>query len=93
MNLPGVYANKIDKIIKNNDDYYREDKSNIVKRDVRELRRYFDRSGYAEKLVVKLYYSDNKSSIERLILCKGDCFINIDNKKIYFDDVSNFEVQ
>ena len=93
MGLPGVFANRIEKVIKNNDDYYREDRSNIVKRDARELRRYFDRNGYADRLVVKLYYSDSKSSIERLILCKGDYFINIDNKKIFFNDISNFEVQ
>ena len=27
MNLPNVFANKIDKVIKNNDDYYRESES------------------------------------------------------------------
>lgn len=93
MNLPGVFANKIDKIIKNNDDYYHEDKKSIVKRDARELSRYFDRNGYTDRLMVKFFYENNKNSIEKLVLYKGDYFVNIDNKKIYLNDVINFEVQ
>lgn len=93
MNLPNVFANKIDKVIKNNDDYYRESEEFLVKRDVRELGKYFDRNGYTDRLVVKLFYGNNKSSIEKLILYKGDYFVNIDNKKINLSDIVNFEVQ
>lgn len=93
MSLPGVFANKIDKVIKNNDDYYHEDRNKIINRDVRELSRYFDRSGYTDRLVVKLDYKDGKSKIEKLVLFKGDYFVNIDNNKIYLKDIINFEIQ
>ena len=93
MELPSVYANKIDKEIKNNDDYYRNDGNVIDKKDVRELIRYFDRSGYVERLYVKFYYKDNTSSVERLVLYKNNYFVNLDNKKIYLEDVVNFEIQ
>lgn len=93
MSLPDVFANKINKVIKNNDDYYRESKDVIVKKDARELGKYFDRNGYTDRLVVKLYYKDNKSSVEKLVLYRGNYFVNIDNKKIPLSDVISFEVQ
>ena len=43
--------------------------------------------------MVKLYYSDYTESIEKLILYKGDYFINIDNKKIYLKDIVDYEIQ
>ena len=92
MKLPSVYANKIDKNIRNNDEVFRND-SNVKRRDVRELIRFFDRSGYAEKLNVKLVYKDNSSSVERLVLYKNNYFINLDNKKISLSDVIDFEIQ
>lgn len=91
MELPSVYANKIDKEIRNNDEYFRNDKRQG--RDVRELIRFFDKSGYADKLVVKLYYEDNTSSVERLILYKSNYFVNLDNKRIALSDVVDFEIQ
>lgn len=94
MELPSVYANKIDKSINNNDDIYRSDNSTkVVFRDARELIRFFDRSGYADRLSVKLFYSDNTDSVERLILFRDDYFVNIDNKKIYLKNIINFELQ
>ena len=93
MNLPGVFANKIDKIIRNNDDYYHEDKKMVISKDVRELGRYFDRNGYTDRLVVKLYYKDGRNSVEKLILYKGSYCVNIENNKIYLSDIVNFEVQ
>ena len=94
MELPSVYANKIDKSINNNDDIYRSDNSKkVVFRDVRELIRFFDRSGYVDRLSVKLFYSDNTDSVERLILFRDDYFVNIDNKKIYLKNIINFELQ
>lgn len=92
MKLPSVYANKIDKNIRNNDEVFRND-SNVKRRDVRELIRYFDRSGYAERLNVKLVYNDNSSSVERLVLYKNNYFVNLDNKKINLSDVIDFEIQ
>lgn len=92
MKLPSVYANKIDKNIRNNDEVFRND-SNVKRRDVRELIRFFDRSGYAERLNVKLVYKDNSSSVERLVLYKNNYFINLDNKRISLNDVIDFEIQ
>lgn len=94
MELPSVYANKIDKSINNNDDVYRSDNSKKMEfRDARELIRFFDRSGYTDRLGVKLFYSDNTDSVEKLILFRNDYFVNIDNKKIYLKDIINFELQ
>ena len=92
MELPSVFANKIDKVISNNDVMYRDD-SNKKRKDVRELIRYFDRKGYSDRLRVKLLFEDNHESVERLVLFKGDYFVNIDNKKIYLKDVIDYEVQ
>ena len=93
MELPSVFANKIDKKFDNNDMVYSDSLRDKNNRDVRELIRYFDRKGYSDRLRVKLYYRDNNSSIEKLVLYKGDYFVNIDNKKIYLNDVVNFEIQ
>ena len=94
MKLPSVYANRIDKKINNNDEYYRNNlRDEVEVKDLNELKRYFDKNGYANKLVVKLYYRDNKNSVEKLILCRDDYFVNIDNKRIYFKDIVNYEIK
>lgn len=95
MKLPSVYANKIDKKINNNDEYYYNNnvREFVEVKDLKELKRYFDKNGYANKLVVKLYYRDNKNSVEKLILCRDDYFVNIDNKRIYHNDIINYEIQ
>ena len=94
MKLPSVYANRIDKKINNNDEYYRNNvRDEVEVSDLNVLKRYFDKNGYANKLVVKLYYRDNKNSMEKLILCREDYFVNIDNKRIYFKDIVNYEIQ
>ncbi len=94
MKLPSVFANKIDKIIKNNEDYYHSDneEKSISNSNVYELKNYFDKNGYAHKLVVKIK-TDSGEKIERLILCKNDYVINIDNKRIYFNDIKSFEIK
>ncbi len=93
MGLPNVYANKIDKVFNNNDVLYREDLNKKKVNDIRGLIRYFDSKGYSDRLMVKLYYSDYTESIEKLILYKGDYFVNIDNKKIYLKDIIDYEIQ
>ena len=93
MKLPSVYANKIDKVIKNNEDYYHADRGEKTsKKDINELKKYFDRNGYANKLVVNLTTKNGKS-VEKLILCKENYVVNINNKKIYFNDIIDFEVK
>lgn len=95
MKLPNVFANKIDKKINNNDEYYYNSnvRDVVEERDLNGLKRYFDKNGYANKLVVKLYYRDNKNSVEKLILNRDDYFVNIDNKRIYHKDIINYEIK
>lgn len=90
MKLPSVYANKIDKVIKNNTEYYRGDKE--IKKDLRELKNCFDSRGYANRLVVDIE-TVNGVRTEKLILCKNNYFININNEKIYFDDIVNYTIK
>ena len=90
MKLPSVYANKIDKVIKNNTEYYRGDK--VIKKDLRELKSCFDSRGYANRLVVDIE-TINGNRTEKLILCKSNYFININNEKIYFDDIINYTIK
>ena len=94
MTLPSVYANKIDKIINNNTDVYRGDESSKLnkKKDLSELKRKFDSRGYVNKLNVTIETSEGIKD-EKLILCLRDCFVNIDNKKIFFDEIINYEIK
>lgn len=94
MKLPNVFANKIDKKINNNDEYYYNNVREVIEpKDLNGLKRYFDKNGYANKLVVKLYYKDNNNSVEKLILNRDDYFVNIDNKRIYHKDIINYEIK
>ena len=91
MKLPSVYANKIDKVIRNNDEYFKGDRT-TTKKDSVELKKYFDRNGYANKLSVMLTLKDGKR-LEKLILCKDDYVININNQRIYFKDIIDYEIK
>lgn len=92
MELPSVYANKIDKEIKNNTEYFRGDKNENKKKDLTELKKCFDSKGYANRLNVVIETKDGKRE-EKLILCVRDYFVNINNKKIYFDEVIDYEIK
>ncbi len=92
MKLPSVYANKIEKDIKNNEDYFRGDKSTKVK-DLRELKGMFDSRGYANRLPVSLTLRDGRKVSDKLVLCKSNCFINLNNEKINFDDIVDYEIK
>jgi len=96
MKLPSVFANKIDKVIHNNEDYYhnKDSRDNVVfeNNNSESLKKYFDENGYARKLLVNMRTKDG-ISLERLILCKDDYVINIDNKRIYFKDIIDYEIK
>lgn len=91
MKLPSVFANKIDKEIKNNEDYFHAER-NIKTKSLKELKSKFDSNGYYNKLNVTIKTKD-KTSNEKLILCKDNYFININNQKIYFDDILDYEIK
>ena len=90
MKLPSVYANKIDKDIKNNTDYVHTDRK--VKSDISELKKEFDNNGYVNRLKVLIRTKDG-SKEEKLVLCKDNYFVNINNEKIYFDDILDYDIK
>lgn len=93
MRLPSVYANKIDKKIDNNTNYYHGENSFKNNKDISLLKSFFDNRGYVNRLSVSLVLKDGKRVDEKLVLCKNDCFVTLDNKKIYFDDIIDYEIK
>lgn len=93
MKLPSVYAHKIDKNIKNNTDYFHGDRNNTKVKDLRELKNEFDNKGYVNRLRVIFTMKDGRKKDEKLVLLKNDSFINLNNEKIYFDDIVNYEIK
>ena len=92
MKLPKVYANKIDRLNDNNKEYYKTSIKEDNNYDLTVLKNKFDYNGYANKLVVFIKTKD-KEQLEKLILCKDNYFVNINNEKIYFDDIISFELK
>lgn len=92
MKLPSVFANKIEKDINNNITYYHGDR-NVVSKDLRELKNMFDNKGYVNRLSVKLDMIDGTVRNEKLVLCKDSYFINLNNEKIYFNDIRDYEIK
>ena len=90
MKLPSVYANKIDKEIRNNCDYFRSQEDMIV--DLSSLKSLFDRNGFSDRVNVEIR-TKHGSSLEKLVLCKYNYFVNIDNKRIYFDDIIDYKIK
>ncbi len=88
MKLPNVFANTDIRTVDNND-------SSCVACngiDKSRLRSYFDNDGYVNKLNVIIRTKDGYSS-ERLILYRDNYVVNIDNKKIYLDDIIDFQLK
>lgn len=90
MKLPRVYANRIDKEINNNAEYYRGYEEKMV--DLTYLKSLFDSNGFGDRISVEISTKYGKS-VEKLILCKNNYFVNIDNKKIYFDDIVGYQIK
>ncbi|MBQ8659243.1 MAG: hypothetical protein IJ475_00185 [Bacilli bacterium] len=91
MKLPSVYANKIDRKIDNNEEYYRAGRD-TKRKNVSDLRSYFDRNGYVNKLNV-LITTDRGTREEKLILYRSDHFVNINNDRIYFKDIIDYDIK
>lgn len=89
--LPSVFANKIDKDLKNNDEFYRGSEE-VKKKDIRDIKKYFDHNGYANKLKVKLV-TKSGSSHEKIILYRDTYLVNINNEKINFEDIVDYEIE
>lgn len=92
MKLPNVFANKIDKVIKNNEDFFHGDRNTVKLKNPEDLKKYFDKTGYANKLLVNIRTKDGES-LKKLILCKDNYVIDINNTKIYFNDIIDYEVK
>lgn len=93
MSLPSVYANKIEKPIKNNTEVFHQERGvKIQKKNPSDLKKYFDRNGYANKLVV-LIKTENGERLEKLILYKDTYVINIHNEHIPLSSILDFEVK
>lgn len=93
MKLPSVYANKIEKNIKNNTDYFHADRNNVKQKDLRELKKEFDNNGYVNRLRVILTMRDGSKRDEKLVLLKNDGVINLNNDKIYLEDIVDYEIK
>ncbi len=91
MKLPKVYANKIEKNFSNNSSYYRSDNNKVVV-DLYNIRRLFDRNGFVDRLVVDIK-TKNGWNLEKLVLLKNDYFVNVENKKIYFDEILDYKIK
>ncbi len=91
MKLPSVYANRIEKNICNNVSCYHGDRNET--KDLRDLKNKFDNKGYVNRLGVKLYLKDGREIETKLVLCKDSYFIDINNEKIYFDNIKNYEIK
>jgi len=93
MKLPSVYANKIDKNINNNTDYFHGEKESLRNKDLSILKNYFDNRGYVNRLHVVLKMKDGQVRDEKLVLCKKDSFVTLENKQIRFDDITDYEIK
>ena len=90
MKLPSVYANIIDRQLNNNTDYFRSRDDRMV--DLTKLKSLFDRNGFGDRIGVEIK-TKNGSSFEKLVLCKYNYFVTIDNKKIFFDDIVEYKIK
>lgn len=90
MELPRVYVNKIDKSFDNNNSYYRNSIESKV--DLYKLRTLFDRNGFADRVSVDMKTNNGWNS-EKLVLLKDNYFVDINNKKIYFEDILDYKIK
>jgi hypothetical protein len=90
MKLPSVYANIIDRQLNNNTDYFRSRDDRMV--DLTKLKSLFDKNGFGDRIGVEIK-TKNGSSFEKLVLCKYNYFVTIDNKKIFFDDIVEYKIK
>ena len=88
MKLPNVFANTDIRTVDNN--YSSCVACNGIDKSL--LRSYFDNDGYVNKLNVIIRTKGGYSS-ERLILYRDNYVVNIDNKKIYLDDIIDFQLK
>ena len=53
----------------------------------------FDSNGYINRLRVVFTLKDGKKIDEKLVLCKSNCFITLNNKRILFDDSQDYDIK
>ncbi len=89
MELPKVYANPIDNEIINNQKIFYEEEEHV---DLLDLRKQFDENGYVNRLPVILSTKDGEKEC-KLVLCKKDYFVTLDNERIYFKDILSYNIK
>lgn len=93
MKLPSVFANNIEKNIDNNRSYYHGDSHKDEYKDLKELKDMFDSKGFANRIAVKLVMKDDRIVDDKLVLCKDNYFVNLNNDRIYFDSIKSYEIK
>ena len=56
------------------------------------LKKEFDNNGYVNRLKVLIRTKDG-SREEKLVLCKDNYFVDINNEKIYFDEILDYDIK
>lgn len=90
MKLPSVYANVVSKQINNNSSYYRGRDTTTA--DLSALKALFDKNGFGDRINVEVKTSSGLN-LEKLVLCKKNYFVTIDNRKIYFDSILEYKIK
>ena len=90
MKLPSVYANVVGKQINNYSNYYRS--RDDVSVELSNLMALFDRNGFGDWNYVEKKTCDGVK-LEKLVLCKNNYFVTIDNRKIYFDSILEYKIK
>lgn len=92
MTLPKVFANKVNKKIDNNREIYFEESKSLEKKSLDELKSYFDDNGYVNRLPVTIFTKDGSKDY-KLVLCKSNYFVSLNDEKIYFDEIVNYTIK
>lgn len=94
MEKPKVFANIINKSIKNNKEtyYYRGMDNYIENMDVRSiLDNIFSSDSFVYKSIVEITLKNGTKLNEEIIAMKDDYIITLSNKRILVDDIANIK--
>ena len=92
MSLPKVFVNKVDRKIDNNREVFYDEESQYQRKDLEELKSYFDENGYVNRLGVTIVTKEGSKDY-KLVLCKSNYFVSLSDEKIYFDDILDYSIK